>query len=142
MARILAVRRPDLVDRIVTLGAPLVDQFAVHPFVRLQVRAVATVGTLGLQGVFSHHCRDGCCAQANADLAAPFPEDVQFTSIYSTSDGIVDWRACLDPGARHVKVRSTHVGMSMNSAVFTVVAEMLAPPPPADQSGLVAAEAA
>src|SRR5579859_3756540 len=37
MARILAVRRPDLVDGIVCLGAPLTDQLAVHPLVRVQV---------------------------------------------------------------------------------------------------------
>ena len=53
---------------------------------------------------------------------------MQFTSIYSRSDGIVDWRSCLDPGARHVEVRSTHMGMSMNASVFEVVATALAEP--------------
>jgi pimeloyl-ACP methyl ester carboxylesterase len=147
MARILAVRRPDLIDRIVCLGSPLVDQFAVHPFVRLQVRAVALLGSMGVQGVFSHGCRDGCCAQANADLRAPFPDAVLFTSIYSRRDGIVDWRSCLDPGAGHVEVDSTHCGMSVNHAVFTVVAAALAArrtsdAAPGDEDGLKAARAA
>jgi pimeloyl-ACP methyl ester carboxylesterase len=128
MARILAVRRPDVIDRIVCLGSPLVDQLAVHPFVRMQVNVVALLGTIGLQGVFSHRCRDGCCAEANSDLSAAFPDDVQFTSVYSRSDGIVDWRSCLDPAARLVEVRSTHVGMSVNPAVYTVVADALAAP--------------
>ena len=126
MARILAVRRPDLIDRIVCLGSPLVDQFAVHPYVRIQVTAVALLGTIGLPGVFSHRCRNSCCAQANDDLVAAFPDDVQFTSVYSRSDGIVNWRSCLDPGARHVEVRSTHCGMSVNPAVYAVVADALA----------------
>jgi triacylglycerol lipase len=132
MARILAVRRPDLIDRIVCLGSPLVDQFAVHPFVRLQVHAVALLGSLGLTGVFSRSCRGGCCAAVNAELVGPFPEDVRFTSIYSRSDGIIDWRSCLDPGARHVEVRSTHMGMSVNAAVFEVVAAALSEPGPGD----------
>jgi triacylglycerol lipase len=125
MARILAVRRPELIDGIVCLGAPLVDQFAVHPFVRLQVHAVAILGTLGVHGLFSRDCRGGCCAEVNDQLAGPFPPGVRFTSVYSRSDGIVDWHSCLDPAADHVEVRSTHVGMAMNPAVFAVVAEML-----------------
>ena len=135
MARILAVRRPELVEGVICLGSPLVDQFAVHPFVRLQVNAVALLGSMGLDGVFSRGCRDGCCAQANADLAARFPDGVEFTSIYSRSDGVVDWRACLDPGARHVEVRSTHVGMSVNCAVFTAVADVLGAPSGAGGAG-------
>lgn len=146
MARILAVRRPDLIDRIVCLGSPLVDQYAVHPFVRLQVHAVALLGTIGLHGVFSRGCRDGCCAEANADLVGPFPDGVRFTSIYSRSDGIVDWRSCLDPGARHVEVRSTHLGMSVNASVFEVVATALAEPDSredlATEDGFAAAKAA
>jgi triacylglycerol lipase len=129
MARILAVRRPDLIDGIVCLGSPLVDQFAVHPFVRLQVRAVAALGTIGgtigVHGLFSYDCRDRCCAEVNQQLVGPFPEGIRFTSVYSRSDGIVDWRSCLDPAAEHVEVRSTHVGMAVNPAVFTVVGEML-----------------
>jgi pimeloyl-ACP methyl ester carboxylesterase len=127
MARILAVRRPDLVAGVVCLGSPVMDPLAVHPFVRAQVEAVALLGTLGLRGLFSHACRSGsCCSQAREDATAPWPERVAFTSIYSRSDGIVDWHACLDPRARHVEVRSSHVGMSVNAAVFEVVADALA----------------
>jgi pimeloyl-ACP methyl ester carboxylesterase len=126
MARILAVRRPDLVDGIICLGSPLVDQFAVHPFVRLQVHAVAMLGSLGIHGLFSHSCRDDCCARANRELIGRFPGDVWFTSIYSHSDGIVDWRSCLDPAAEQVEVRSTHVGMGVNPAVYAIVADRLA----------------
>jgi triacylglycerol lipase len=129
MARILAVRRPELVDRIVCLGSPLTDEFAVHPFVLLQVHAVAMLGSIGLQGVFSRRCRDHCCVQARRDLLAQFPADVGFTSVYSRSDGVVDWGACLDPAARLVEVRSTHVGMSVNPAVFEVLAGAIAASP-------------
>jgi len=126
MARVLAVRRPELVDGIVCLGSPLTDEFAVHPFIRLQVHAVAMLGTIGVHGLFSRSCRDDCCVDARRELAGPFPDGVRFTSVFSRSDGVVDWRACLDPAARLVEVRSTHVGMSVNSEVFEVVADALA----------------
>ena len=129
LARILAVRRPDLVDGIVCLGSPVVDPLAVHPFVRAQVEAVAVLGSLGVRGLFSHACRHGaCCRQARIDATAAWPADVGFTSVYSRSDGIVDWRACLDRHARHVEVRSSHVGMAVNPAVFQIVAATLRAP--------------
>lgn len=129
MARILAVRRPDLVTGIVCLGSPLADPLAVHPFVRAQVEAVAVLGSLGVRGLFSHRCQFGsCCQQARVDAGAAWPRHVGFISVYSRSDGIVDWRSCLDPHASHVEVRSSHIGMSVNPAVFQIVAGVLAAP--------------
>jgi triacylglycerol lipase len=128
MARILAVRRPDLVHGIVCLGSPLTDQFAVHPLVRAQVEAVARLGTLGLRGLFRRDCLVGsCCDKVRAEALGPFPAQTRFTSIYSRSDGIVDWRACLDPAARHVEVRSSHCGMAFNAQVYTEIGRVLAP---------------
>src|SRR3954452_3938657 len=39
-ARVLAVRRPDLVSGIVTLGSPLKHQLAVHPLVRASILGI------------------------------------------------------------------------------------------------------
>jgi pimeloyl-ACP methyl ester carboxylesterase len=128
MARVMAVRRPDLLDGVVCLGSPLKDQLAVHPLVHAQVKAVALLGSLGTRGLFSYNCNSSCCAIVEEQLAAPFPEGIRFASIYSRSDGVVDWRACLDPAARHIEVHSTHVGMAVNPAVFYVVSGLLAPP--------------
>lgn len=129
MARVLAVRRADLVDRIVCLGSPVASHLAVHPFVRAQVEAVAVLGSLGIRGLFSRGCSSGdCCAQARADAAAPFPARVRFTSVYSRTDGVVDWRACIDPQAHLVEVRSSHVGMAVNPHVFVALAEALGAP--------------
>ena len=128
MARILAVRRPDLVERIVCLGSPVVDQFAVHPLVRAQVMALGLLGTAGVPGLFTRECGEGeCCSLAREQLTGAFPSEVEFVAIYSRSDGVVDWRACLDPAARQVEVRSSHVGMAINAEVYRVVAESLAP---------------
>jgi pimeloyl-ACP methyl ester carboxylesterase len=128
MARVLAVRRPDLVDGIICLGSPLTDQLAVHPFVRVHVEAVATLGELGVPGFFSRACADGpCCAQSRTAAAAEFPSGVRFTSIYTRSDGIVDWHSCLDPAAEQIEVHSSHCGMAVNHEVFTAVGRALAP---------------
>jgi pimeloyl-ACP methyl ester carboxylesterase len=126
MARVLAVRRPDLVEAIVCLGSPVMDQFAVHPLVRAQVRAVAVLGSIGIPGLFSYTCRAGCCVDAEQDLKAPFPDGIRFVSVFSRSDGVVDWRACLDPAAEAVEVRSSHIGMAVNPRVFRVLASALA----------------
>ena len=55
------------------------------------------------------------------------PEDVDFTAIFSRRDGIVDWRACVDPAARPVEVRSSHVGMAFDPVVITAVSAALRP---------------
>jgi hypothetical protein len=125
MARVLAVRRPDLVRGIITLGSPLRDQFDIHPLVRVQVRAVATLGSFGVPGLFSHRCRGGCCAEVDEQLTGPFPPGVAFVSVYSRSDGIVGWRSCLDPAAAAIEVDASHCGMAVNAEVFRAVAGAL-----------------
>jgi len=45
--------------------------------------------------------------------------------VYSRSDGIVSWEACLDPFAEHVEVQSSHGGMSVHPGVYRVLAGIL-----------------
>jgi triacylglycerol lipase len=126
LARVLAVRRPDLVSGIVTLGSPVLAPLAIHPLVRLQVAAVSALGTVGAPGLFRHTClAGGCCEPFRADSGAPVPAGVGYVSVYSRRDGIVDWRACLDPAAELVEVDASHVGMAANAEVYTVVASAL-----------------
>jgi triacylglycerol lipase len=127
LARLLAHRAPDAVAGIVTLGSPLMDELAVHPWVKLHVRAVATLGTLRVPGLFSHACGSGaCCEQSRALVMEDFPADVGFVSVYSRSDGIVDWRACLHPAASNVPVNASHCGMAAHADTYRVVARALA----------------
>jgi pimeloyl-ACP methyl ester carboxylesterase len=130
-AKALAARRPDLVDAIVTLGSPTVSQLRVHPLVLAQVGLVAALGSGHVPGLFSVRCLRGhCCERFRAALAGPFPEDVHWTALYSRSDGIVDWHACLDRQADElVEVRASHVGMALNAAVYEEVAAALAAVP-------------
>jgi pimeloyl-ACP methyl ester carboxylesterase len=127
LAKVLAHRRPDLVAGVVALGSPQVDPLAVHPVVRLQVEAVSRLGSLGAPGLFKRSCLDGeCCSSFWEDLAAPLPRGVQLVSVYSKSDGVVDWQSCLDPGATElVEIRASHCGMAVSRAAWRAVADAL-----------------
>jgi triacylglycerol lipase len=124
---VLAVRRPELVSGVVTLGSAQLDPLAVHPLVRMHVYAVGALGTIGATGLFKHSCRTGaCCESFWDDLQKPMPRKVGYLSIYSRSDGIVSWRACLDPSADHLEIRSSHIGMAVNPSAYRGIADALA----------------
>jgi len=125
-ARALAVRRPDLVSSIVTLGSPTVNQLRTHPVVLAQVAIVGALGTGRFPGMARLSClRGACCADFRDHLLADFPSDVGFTALYSRTDGVVDWHACLDPAAEHVEVRASHIGMGANQQVYAEVGNAL-----------------
>ena len=127
LAKVLAVRRPDLVAGVVTLGSPQMAPLAVHPLVRVQLQAVGALGSLGAPGLFRRSCLDGeCCAEFWSALAGPLPAGVGLVTVYSRSDGIVDWRACLDPNAdERVEIASSHVGMAVSPAAWKAIASAL-----------------
>jgi hypothetical protein len=56
---------------------------------------------------------------------ASLPPALRAVAIYSRSDGIVSWKACLDPYAECVEVDSSHAGMSVNLGVYRVLAGVL-----------------
>jgi hypothetical protein len=125
--KVLAVRRPDLVSGVVTLGSAQLNPLAVHPLVHGSIYLVGTLGTIGTNGLFKHSCRHGaCCESFWGDLEKPMPKGIGYMSIYSRSDGIVDWRACLDPDAEQVEIRSSHVGMSVHPDGYRAIARALA----------------
>ena len=55
----------------------------------------------------------------------PWPADLPYVSIYSRRDGIVDWRACLDPAAEHVEVDASHCGMAAHGGTYEAIAAAL-----------------
>jgi triacylglycerol lipase len=125
-SKALGARRPDLVAGVIALGAPVRAQLAVHPLVLAQVGVVAAIGSGGRGGLLSWRClRGDCCAPFRDALEAPFPPDVGYVSLYSRSDGIVDWRSCLDPDASCVEVRASHCGMSLSSDTYRAIARAL-----------------
>jgi triacylglycerol lipase len=129
VARALAVQRPDLVSGIVTLGSPVNNMLRVHPVVLGSIGLVGALGVARVPHVLTYRCLFGdCCRDFRTSLACQdWPEDVGYTAVYSKRDGIVQWRACLDPCAtEHVEVSSSHCGMSVHHDVYTVVGRSLA----------------
>jgi triacylglycerol lipase len=126
LGRVLAVRAPEAVEALVMLGAPVREPLSVGAAVLGAVRYVARLGDLGVPGMFSTRCGDGaCCSTYREQLRAPLPPAVHAVSIFSRTDGIVSWEACLDPSARHIEVDSSHTGMSVNRNVFRILDEIL-----------------
>jgi pimeloyl-ACP methyl ester carboxylesterase len=88
----------------------------------LQVRQVITLGTP----------LDGTSWHVPPAEPAGVPPRVPMTAIYSRSDGIFDWRRCLQPEspiAENVEVFSSHLGMASNPLALHVVADRLSQPP-------------
>jgi pimeloyl-ACP methyl ester carboxylesterase len=128
LARGLAVRRPDLVSGIVTLGSPMLAPGAHHVSLTRSLDTLIRLSRAGIPGLMSLECVAGECARTSfAECRRPVPADVDFTAVYSRRDGIVDWRACVDPLATAVEVRSSHVGMAFDPDVHRVVRRALRP---------------
>jgi pimeloyl-ACP methyl ester carboxylesterase len=125
-ARVLAVRRPDLVSHVVTLGSPHLDQLAVHPLVWTAALAVGVLGSAGAGGLLTLRCgRGACCAAFRRDLAAPLPEGVRSLAVFSRADGIVDWRSCVDPAGRSLEVGVGHFEMVRHPVALDAIGRAL-----------------
>jgi hypothetical protein len=51
--------------------------------------------------------------------------------VYSRSDGIVNWRACIEPVSpthENIEVRAGHLGIGVDAAVLWLLADRLAQP--------------
>ncbi len=136
LARGLAVRRPDLIAGIVTMGSPMLAPGAHHVLLTTGVDVLVRLSRAGVPGLMSEDCVAGSCARQSFDESRePVPADVSFTAVYSRRDAIVDWRACVDPQAHAVEVTSSHVGMALDPRVIDVVTAALRLPAYAGRPG-------
>jgi triacylglycerol lipase len=119
MARGLAARRPDLVEGVVAMGSPVLAPGAIHSVLAWDAALLARLTRAGVRGLMGADCFGGECARLSwEESQAPLDPEVPFTAIYSRRDGIVDWRACLDPVATAIEVRSSHCGMAVDPVVM------------------------
>jgi pimeloyl-ACP methyl ester carboxylesterase len=126
LARGLAARRPDLVHGIVSMGSPILAPGAVHGVLAWDAEMLVRLARAGFGGLMSEDCVAGACARASFEESqAPLDPGVGFTAIYSRRDGIVDWKACIDPAADPVEVSTSHLGMAFDPVVFDAVREAL-----------------
>jgi triacylglycerol lipase len=126
LGKVVSVRRPDLVAALVTLGTPNTDPLAVNATLAVQLQVITRLAALGVPGLLGEDCLAGECArEIRATLEADLPDDIPYTSVFSLDDGVVDWRACLDPGARPIEVQATHMSMGADPEVIALVGELL-----------------
>jgi hypothetical protein len=120
LAKVLAHRKPELVEQVITLGSPLRDPFDVHPLTMAGVRAAHFFN------VFRYGHPASVEMRFLRDLAAA--PRVPTTSIYSRTDGVVNWRACLRPDVNAIEVNGSHVGLPLNPEVYRILAHLLPAP--------------
>ncbi|WP_232240669.1 triacylglycerol lipase [Kutzneria sp. 744] len=125
LARLVAVRRPELVRGLVMLGSPVLDLLGARLGVITMARLLARLTELGLKGVLDNDCfRGDCYALHSEALRAPL--EVPAVAFYSRNDAIAPWRLCMDPYARCIEVRSTHTGMGLDPEVYAALGPILA----------------
>jgi pimeloyl-ACP methyl ester carboxylesterase len=113
-ARDLALQAPDLVRRVVTLGSPFANDVRATNATRL------------------YEALSGEAVEDESELRKAIAGDlpVPATSIYSRTDGIVNWRTCLQrpsETAENIEVYlASHTGLGVNAAALWAVADRLA----------------
>jgi pimeloyl-ACP methyl ester carboxylesterase len=113
-ARDLALQAPDMVRYVVTLGSPFAND----------VRA--TNATRLYEALSREPVED--VSELRKAIAGDLP--VPTSSIYSRSDGIVNWRTCIlrpSETAENIEVHlASHTGMGVNAAALWAIADRLA----------------
>ena len=126
LAKLLTLRRPELVLNLMGLASPNVNPLAVSRMVLWQLRVLNHLHAAGLRGFLGTDCLTGECASSVREaFERPFPSDVPYTVFYSKSDGVVDWQACCDPAAEVIEVRGSHMQLAMNALVLQRVVAIL-----------------
>lgn len=128
IAKLAAIRRPDLVAGLGVLSAPVTGTLRVAAHVRKQLEMLFRLQQRGVRNVLGQDCVSGECAgRIAAELTGPFPAEVAYLSVYSRFDAIIDWRTCLDPAAELVEIATSHTAMGTDPRVHQVVARFLDP---------------
>ena len=120
LAKVLSHRKPEQVEQVITLGSPLHNPFDVHPLTMAGVRAAQ------IYNVVRYRHRASVEKRFLRDLAAA--PRVPTTSIYSRTDGVVNWKACLRPDVNAIEVHGSHVGLALNPEVYHILAHLLPAP--------------
>ena len=115
-ARDLALQLPDMVRSVITLGSPFTNDIT------------ATNATRLYEALSGEGINDN--PEIREAIAGDLP--VPTTSIYSRTDGIVNWRTSLlrpSDTAENIEVHlASHTGLGVNPAALWAVADRLAQP--------------
>lgn len=127
LASSVARRVPDSVACVITMGSPIGEVARVSPFIGAAMEALhrasdsAKRSRLGPM-CFTGHCTCPFVAHWMDESRMPVPR----YSIYSRTDGVVNWSSCVDRVADHnEEIRSTHSGMVWSAQAYRAVARRL-----------------
>ncbi len=113
LSREAARERPDAVVDVITYGSPVIGG----------PKYTATAAAYRRAGY------DLDAIEAAVEARNKVPIQVPITAIYTRTDLIVDWRACIDrssPLVVHVEVSTTHLGLGFCPEVYRIMADTLA----------------
>lgn len=117
LAREIARIVPDCVRQVITLGSPFNGPKGAAPMAAKLFQLI-----------------NGDVAKKHPDIAERMvqPPPVPSTAIYSRTDGVAHWKACIDDYAHdaiqteNIEVRGSHIGLGHNPQVLWVIADRLA----------------
>jgi pimeloyl-ACP methyl ester carboxylesterase len=112
LAREAARERPQAAQQVITLGSPVVGG----------PKYTAVAGAYRRRGIDLDAIEAEVARRNRRPLATPV------TAVYSRSDRVVAWQACIDrqaPNVEHVEVETTHLGLGFSAEVFRIIAERL-----------------
>ena len=114
VARLVALHAPSSVREVITMGTPVEGG-----------PKYTSIGGLYARGRGLN--LDDFEARVHSVNARGI--EAPLTVIFSRTDAVVGWRAAIDrynPHARHVEVRSSHLGLGANPSVYRIIARTLA----------------
>jgi hypothetical protein len=117
-ARLLAREQPEFVRHVITLGSP-------YGLVAGDHSSAETLWEM----VRPLHDGDLLLNEMREQDRPPLI--VPATSIYSRTDGVAPWQACIDEVREHtenIEVRGSHIGMAINPAVIVAILDRLGQP--------------
>jgi pimeloyl-ACP methyl ester carboxylesterase len=126
LARSAARRWPQSVASVTTMASPF-RGIRVHPFVLQTAYLVRGRIMTQTNGDSVPNCYSGyCTCEFLASLRDEFPDTVPQQAIYTKTDGVVDWRCCInDDPETNIEVPGTHVGLAFNPQVYRHIANFL-----------------
>ena len=126
LARAAATLRSGSVASVVSLGSPFRGVRS-HPWVLATAarvrRRIQRDRSDGPPTCYTGYC--GC--PTTESLASGFPDAIPQIAVYTRTDGIVDWRFCInDDPSTNVEVPGTHMGLAFNPFAYRAIATHLA----------------
>ena len=117
LAKVIADRNPELVSQVIALGSPLNEALDVHPLTMAAVHAARLYNRVRYR--------------TTGDAEIAFTEQLQappvvpVTSIYTRSDGVANWKACIRPDVKTIEVKGSHGGLGVNAEFYHHLAHLL-----------------